>query len=242
VSRWLIATFTPVSLFSLRTAYGTSKGGKTLLLPTPYAVKMALLDACFRCNQPSNAAVEAEKTLRSLKAAAIRLLPPDHCVVNHTFLKILDRDRDSDSPFKQTIAYREFVAFTGDLHIAIGCAAWNQDELDAISALIPHLNTFGKRGSFWQFTDLRLSLDPLPDSYTVLRSEAAPTQILPHITTQPLDEFGDALINAKDAFNRLSTYGDGKVELNKHRVLSLTAVPYRRRAAGQAFTWYERTT
>lgn len=47
---------------------------------------------------------------------------------------------------------------------------------------------------------------------------------------------------AKDGFNRVSTYGGGKIELNKHRILTLTAVPYKRRAAGQSFTWYERTT
>jgi hypothetical protein len=242
VTRWLIANFEPVSLFSLRTAYGTNKGGKTLLLPTPYSIKMALLDACFRCYPPTSAGAEAALTFQTLKSAEIRLLPPDHCVVNNTFLKILDRDRDSESPFKQTIAYREFVAFTGELTIAIECATWNQDQLDQIALLLPHLNTFGKRGSFWQFTAMEISTEALPPSFTVPRAEASPQQILSHLTTQPLDEFGEALINAKDAFNRVSTYGDGKIELNKHRVLTLTAVPYKRRAASQSFTWYERTT
>lgn len=242
MNRWLISKFEPASLFSLRTAYGTNKGGKTLLLPSPYSIKLALIDACFRCYPPAASPVEAERCFQTLARAAIRLLPPDHCVVNNTFLKILDRDRDSDSPFKQTIAYREFVAFTGELAIAIECATWRQNQLDQIALLLPHLNTFGKRGSFWQFTSLELSSEPLPDSYTVPRSEASTEQILSHLTTQPLDEFGEALIKAKDAFNRLSTYGDGKIELNKHRILTLTAVPYRRRAASQSFTWYERSS
>lgn len=242
MTRWLIATFEPVSLFSLRTTFGTSKGGKTLLLPTPYAIKMALLDACFRCFPSEQAAYQAERVYQTIKAVEIRILPPDHCVVNNTFLKILDRDRDSDSPFKQTIAYREFVAYTGTLSIALNCEFWLPAQLEQISQLMPHLNTFGKRGSFWQFTGLEIAADPLPESFAIPRKEASPQQILSHVTTQPLDEFGPDLIKAKDGFNRVSTYGDGKIELNKHRILTLTAVPYRRRAAGQSFTWYERTT
>jgi hypothetical protein len=242
VTRWLIATFEPVSLFSLRTAFGTSKGGKTLLVPTPYGIKMALLDACFRAYPPTAADAEARNTFNIIKSVDIRLLPPTHCVVNNTFLKILDRDRDSDSPFKQTIAYREFVAFAGELKIAIECISWNDNQLARIAALLPHLNTFGKRGSFWQFIALDFSAEPLPESFTVSRTSASPQQILSHLNTQPLDEFGEALVKAKDGFDRVSTYSDAKIELNKHRVLTLTAVPYKRRAAGQSFTWYERTT
>ncbi len=45
---WLIATYQPTSLFSLRPANATTSGGKTLLTPTPFALKMALLDAAIR--------------------------------------------------------------------------------------------------------------------------------------------------------------------------------------------------
>ena len=45
---WLIAEYQPVSLFSLKNSLATSSGGKSLLVPTPYAFKMALLDAACR--------------------------------------------------------------------------------------------------------------------------------------------------------------------------------------------------
>ena len=41
-------------------------------------------------------------------------------------------------------------------------------------------------------------------------------------------------------FDRISTYGSGSMTLGKHRILDLTAIPYRRRSAGRRFTWYQR--
>jgi hypothetical protein len=45
---WLIADYQPVTLFSLKNSLATSSGGKSLLVPTPCAFKMALLDAACR--------------------------------------------------------------------------------------------------------------------------------------------------------------------------------------------------
>ena len=44
---WLIAEYEAVTLFSLKLSTATSSGGKTLLVPTPYALKMALLGVVF---------------------------------------------------------------------------------------------------------------------------------------------------------------------------------------------------
>ncbi len=45
---WIVAQYLPVAPFSLKPAAATSSGGKTLLAPTPYAIKMALLDVAIR--------------------------------------------------------------------------------------------------------------------------------------------------------------------------------------------------
>ena len=58
--------------------------------------------------------------------------------------------------------------------------------------------------------------------------------------TQALDDFGEGLCDAADGFDRLSTYGPGKIRLGEHRVLTATAIPYRRRSSSRHFTWYER--
>ena len=45
---WTIARFASTSLFSLRPANATTSGGKSLLTPTPFAIKMSLLDVAIR--------------------------------------------------------------------------------------------------------------------------------------------------------------------------------------------------
>lgn len=44
---WVTARLTVNTFFSLRPASSTSSGGKTLLTPTPFALKMALLDVAY---------------------------------------------------------------------------------------------------------------------------------------------------------------------------------------------------
>ncbi|MEL6525291.1 MAG: hypothetical protein AAFQ07_06225, partial [Chloroflexota bacterium] len=41
---WVIAEYEATALFSLKPANATSSGGRTLLVPTPFAIKMAILN------------------------------------------------------------------------------------------------------------------------------------------------------------------------------------------------------
>jgi hypothetical protein len=238
--------------------HATSKGGKTLLVPTPYVIKMALLDACFRQFGVGYAMTMAQRVFDTIKGRPIHFNPPEHCVVENTFLKILDHARkekaaggeeaadagDSPAvqgPFKQTIAYREFVFLSGPLTVALGATGLDSDTLQLLANLFAHINSFGKRGGFWQFRSHELLHGELPAEFTVPRPQATPQQILTHGVTQALDDFGPALVAAKDGFDRVSTYGGGTIKLGEHRVLTLTALPYRRQLAGRAFTWYTKT-
>jgi len=95
---WLIARYTPVTLFSLRSTYATSKGGKTLLVPTPYAVKMALIDSCFRAFPAEEAEAAARNIFDLVKAEPVRVKPPEECIVQNTFLRVLQPARDALGP------------------------------------------------------------------------------------------------------------------------------------------------
>ncbi len=82
---WLTTTYQPTTLFSLKPSWATSTGGKSLLLPSPYAFKMALLDAAIRT---SGLAVgeAAWPWLRDLHMA-VRL--PEQVTVTNLFGRIL---------------------------------------------------------------------------------------------------------------------------------------------------------
>jgi hypothetical protein len=242
LGEWLVAAYQPVTLFSLRMTHATSKGGKTLVVPTPYSLKMALLDACFRRYGPEEAEGQARRVFDWIKGREVRFRPPKHCVVNNTFVKVLDWSRDQSSgPFRSTIAYRELAFFEGDeLLVALAVRGINEDQQHTLEELFAHISSLGKRGGFWQFTGSKVLHGELAYGFTVPRHEASIEQIMGYMMTQALDDFGDALCVAKDGFDRVSTYGSGTVRLGEHRIITPTAMPYRRHSASRGFTWYER--
>jgi len=237
--RWLVLTYAPVSLFSLRSTYSMSKGGKTLLVPTPYSVKMALIDAVFRYAPVDQAEIAACTMFDRLKANRIRFHPPNECVVQNTFVKIRQEERGGDAgQYVPTIAYRELVFFSGQLSIAIGVRSYAEEEVAAIVEAAMHINYFGKRGSFFQFIASEV-LDELPEGYSISQDDLSPTMTIGlYGVTQYLDDFGPELCKAKDGFERISTFHGGKIEHGKHRVLVSTLLPYHRVEATRSFTRY----
>jgi hypothetical protein len=82
--RWLVFDYEPTSLFSLKMAAATSSVGKSLVTPTPYAVKMAFVDAAF-CTGRGEAAAELVRTLADCE---VRVGVPQRAVLTHTLIKV----------------------------------------------------------------------------------------------------------------------------------------------------------
>lgn len=239
IGEWLILGYMPVSLFSLRMTHATSKGGKTLLVPTPYSFKMTLLDACFRAFE-NNAEEKARQVFDLIKDAEIRFMPPSLCIVQNTFIKIRQEERDAPRGFfVPTIAYREFCFFNNEaLKVAVGIKGLSNEDGSLIELLGSHINCLGKRGSLWQFIERRLYKGDLPEGFTFpMPKEYSQSPNFRWILH--LDDFGDALFKS-GGFDRISTYGEGKIELGKHRILVPTVVPYKFRQSSRNFTQFER--
>ena len=94
------------------------------MLPTPYAIKLALVDACIR----GNGVTAGEALFEELKSAAVAVLPPSRACVTNTFVRSLklyqskgkkDEEGDEDGggegarPFNTTLRYREICVFSG---------------------------------------------------------------------------------------------------------------------------------
>jgi hypothetical protein len=201
---------------------------------------MALIDACFRMEEGNSAQDAARRMFDLIKGRRVRIQPPPDCIVQNTFVKVLDAERDGDLPFKQTIVYREFAFFSGgSLEIAIEAGGLSDGERQTIERLFWHINSLGKRGSFWQCTGVNRLNEHLPPGFTcTLPGELGQPERYGLI--QVLDDFGEALCKAKDGFDRISTYGEGTMNLGRYRVLATTALPYKVRSAGRRFTWYQR--
>ena len=118
---WLIFTYQPTALFSLKNSRATSTVGKTLLIPTPYAAKMAFVDSALRHGLTN----DPEQLVRELSAVQVRIGAPAHACVTGTIQRVRqetraeDRKKDRRLPFyRTTIALREIVSYSGLLRVA----------------------------------------------------------------------------------------------------------------------------
>jgi hypothetical protein len=238
---WVLAEYQPTTLFSLRPATATTSGGKSLITPTSFAVKMALLDVAIR-TQGLEAGRALFPTLRSLRVA-LRL--PEQIVVNSTFTRILrlkeiksaasekpaaiaEAKANSQWPFQRTIAYREYVQFGGALVLAFQGMA-----LEVLSALLFQLNYLGKRGGFMQLRRLPEAADELPTGFTEVTSSVSGA--FPLGVLQLVDDFGPTM-----TFEHADIYNEKGIRLGKERVLHHVVLPYQVARSSRSFTLYER--
>lgn len=236
---WHIATYKPVSLFSLRPANATTAGGKTLVTPTPYALKMALLSAVIDRYGVAVGEAVFEDTLRVLPVAAD--LPPALLVIS-TFQRIL-RPKSLTDPlgtgldavWQSNIAYREYVHFGGALRLAVEVEddphnlPWGQ--------LFAQINYLGKRGSFVQFTNYQQT-EYLPSTFDRLNASDEPVELRGLL--QLLDDCGPEV-----TFKQVNVYSSGsgttlKINQPNGRLLNTVTLPYQMTTTTRGFTLYER--
>jgi hypothetical protein len=230
--RWLAARFAPSGLFALKMSQATSSVGKSLLVPTMYALKMALVDAAFRMGLSDQ---ECARVLRDLAPVEVRIAPPPRAVVTHTFVKIRQEPKNPDPlrPYGSSIAYREVVHFTGEWQWAFDLAACTPELTGWLLPLLARVSYVGQRGSFVQYLGAERRTD-LDTSFTQPQTEMG--FLLPerwHVAT--LDDFGP-----EASLDVLSSYSSKRAVRGKHRIFTQTIVPLGLVNSGPGFTEYAR--
>jgi hypothetical protein len=240
---WTIATYEPVSLFSLRPANSTTSGGKTLIAPTPFCIKMALLSASIQ----TAGLAEGQRRFPQIRDLRIALALPTHVVVVKSFAKIRRPIRlgSGDAreaeivealelghyPFAPTIAYREFVQFGGSLHIAF---ASPQGEAPGwLSETLASINYLGKRGSFVQIAGWPMVAGEPDGSFTEVTRDSADFAF--EGTLQMLDDCGSMM-----TFEHADIYSSKRMTYGKERVPRHVVLPYRLRQSSRGYSLYER--
>lgn len=233
-NRWLVARFQPCGLFALKVSSATSSVGRTLLVPTPYAVKMALVDAAFRVGWSDDACAEL---LRALVGVTVRIAPPARAVVSHTFLKIRQEPKRSDPqhPYTSSIAYREFVHHKGVWRWAFELVS-GAPRREQLVELLPYVRYVGKRGSFVQFEAVE-ETDRLDSGFTQRLELDAEVELPTRAHVVPLDDFGP-----EATLDVLSSYSSQSARRDRHRVFVNTLVPLGVVSTGPGFTEYEGET
>ena len=237
-AQWLTTRYQSTTMFSLKPASATSSGGKTLLCPTPFAIKMALLDVAIR-TQGLERGETLFKTIRQLRIA---LRPPKQTVVNNTFIKILrphkSGPKDANgtglmAPMGNTIAFREYVSFHGEMDLI-----FQGMSVEELAPLLLNVNYLGKRGGFLQLLappELKTWTDDelQANNYTLLTE---PTTAFPvDGLLQMLDDCGP-----KMTFEHANIYSGKGIKLGKERILHHVVLPYRLVRSSKSYSYYER--
>ncbi len=251
---WITATYQPISLFSLRPYHATTSGGKTLLAPTAFTIKMALLSASIQ-----TAGLEVgQRRFPQIRDLRIALALPEQIVLLKSFAKVrrLFESKDSQKkdetqedfkarqqqkiddllergqyPFQSTIAYREFVQFGGPLQIAFTLAegeppAWLGD-------LLPAINYLGKRGSFLQIAGQPEIQNELDAAFVEITQDS--TEFPFEGTLQNLDDCGNSM-----TFEHADIYSPKRITLGRERVIRHVVLPYRLAQSSRGYSRYER--
>jgi hypothetical protein len=230
--RWLVFRYSPVGLFSLKMSRATSTAGKTLLVPTPYAIKLAFVDVALRHGLTDL----PEWLIRGLAEATVSIGVPQHACVTGTIQSVRQETRDSerkqnpDLPFyRASIAMREVVHYRGILNIAFDLMTCGERLTDLLIRAAPAINYFGKRGSFFQYRDSARVVE-LDSTFTEPAEQAAPP-VWGHQAT--LDDFGPSA-----TFAALNSFSPAAIERGVHRTFVDTMVPLGVHNTGPGFVHY----
>ena len=233
---WTIAEYQPTTFFSLRPYTSTSSGGKSLLVPTPFAIKMALLDAAIR----TQGIARGQALFPALRDLRIAVRLPRHILVNKTFTRILrlkeiktkaDKKEaaiaqamaDRQWPFQRTIGFREYVQFGGPLTLAF--QGMPPQELEP---LLTEVNYLGKRGGFLQLISIPKEVEEI-DGFTILTEGV--NGVFPLGTLQMVDDCGPRL-----TFEQVDVYNKGT---KPDRIFHHVILPYRMVRASRGMALYE---
>ena len=145
------AIFQPTTLFSLKESNSTNKGAKSLFLPSPYSVKMAILNQAITIGGELQKLEEKKSQefgfIRDSKIS-FHIQKSTRFCVNNSFVKIQEPVREG-SGFKPTISFREYIFISDSIEIIFEVST--PEAKKYLSHYLYRINYFGKRGCFFQF-------------------------------------------------------------------------------------------
>ncbi|MCA1992675.1 hypothetical protein [Leptodesmis sichuanensis] len=231
--KWLTVVYSPVSLFSLKRSDATSMAARTNLVPTPYAIKMALLKVMLE-SQGAHHIMDFDGWIKQeftwIRDLEIRVLPPPCLVVNRNGYKLRYYDQTADKadktrptmPLQDGFVFREWVHLPD--HLTLCCGA--TDRTADLEVLFSQINYFGKRGCFFQY---------LPENKQETEQPTVDIDTSSSFTIQPMDDLGE-----KATFGRINPYSEEKIRLESDRVIKPGLLPLQLVATSARYDLYQR--
>ncbi len=214
--------FQSTSLFSLKDSNSTNSGAKSLFLPSPYAIKMALLNQAITLDGIDFESGKGENQLFNfVRDADIGYFVKGNYCVNNCFVKILKPSRSRPGQVQETVSFREYIHTNEPIEIIFTVQSEQQKLF--LQKYLHKINYFGKRGCFFQFMEYKER--PNKPNVNVYSGDFLHTGVL-----QEYDDF-----NEKFSFEHVNNYGGKNSVKREKRILVL---PLHHTSASKSFTSY----
>lgn len=142
------AIYKPTNLFSLKESNSTNSGAKSLLIPSPYSIKMALFNQAITIDGKNTFNEEHSKEFVIIKDAKIEYRVSGSFCVNNCFVTI---QSFRDGTYRGKPSFREYIYLSDNLEIIFDVK--NEEAKQYLQKYLHRINYFGKRGCFFQFVD-----------------------------------------------------------------------------------------
>lgn len=217
--------YKPTTLFSLKSSNATNSGAKSLFLPSPYAIKMAVLNQAITVGgELENLIKKNSNEFSYVRDAKIEYYIPDNSsfCVNNSFVKILKPAREGFG-YIQTVAFREYVHISNDIEIVFEVE--NNEAKLFLQKYLHRINYFGKKGCFFQFVEY--SDNPNQTNVREFTSD----NFIPGI----IEEYDD--FDIRTTFENVNNYSKKRTK----RVKKILTLPLIKMASSKSFSHYKST-
>lgn len=138
--------YKPTNLFSLKESNSTNSGAKSLFIPSPYSIKMALFNQAITIDGKDIFEVKKSKEFAFIKDAKIEYRVLGSFCVNNCFVTIQSL---REGRFRGKPSFREYIYLSDPIELIFSVK--NVESKQYLQKYLHRINFFGKRGCFFQF-------------------------------------------------------------------------------------------
>lgn len=138
--------YQPTNLFSLKESNSTNSGAKSLLIPSPYSIKMALFNQAITIDGKDIFEETNSKEFTFIRDARIEYRVSGSFCVNNCFVTIQSL---RDGRYRGKPSFREYIYLSDTIEIIF--LVKSEDAKQYLQKYLHRINYFGKRGCFFQF-------------------------------------------------------------------------------------------
>lgn len=212
--------YKPTNLFSLKDSNFTNSGAKSLLLPSPYSIKMAIFNQAITIDGVEIFEQKKNVELEYIRDARISYYVEGSFCVNNTFVTIQSM---RDGKYRGKPSFREYLYLNSNIELIFEVK--NENSMNYLKKYLYKINYFGKRGSFFQFVEYKDN----PHTPNVNNFHAST------ISAGIIQEYDDMPIDAK--FDNINNYNSRTAKRNK----VLLVIPVSNISSSKSFTHYRVT-